>query len=92
MTDLIRSIRSICRAEKVTVAGRVTSVGPAAIAGPALEVGLADHSGRLFLVFYGRERIPGLVPGTVLKARGRVGDYRGALMIANPWYELEFVP
>jgi hypothetical protein len=24
----------------------------------------------------------------VLRARGRVGDYKGHLALANPWYEL----
>jgi hypothetical protein len=40
------------------------------------------------LLFFGRTQIAGLEPGTVLRASGRVGEYKGHLALANPRYEL----
>jgi hypothetical protein len=36
----------------------------------------------------GRTRIPGIAAGAMIRASGRVGEYRGHLAIANPVYEL----
>lgn len=33
-------------------------------------------------------RIAGINPGTILRASGRVGEYKGHLALANPRYEL----
>ena len=40
------------------------------------------------LLFFGRTRIPGIVPGAVVRASGTVGEYKGHLALANPRYEL----
>jgi amino acid transporter len=86
------AIGSVRRGELVTVSGRIRSVQIGTIAGRSLEVQVFDGTGGLRLLFFGRTRIPGLVPGTVLRATGRVGDYKGHLALANPRYELVSVP
>jgi amino acid transporter len=74
--------------QQITIEGRVHSVQLGASAGRSLEVQLFDETGGLRLLFMGRTRIPGIEPGTVVRASGRVGEYRGHLAIANPKYEL----
>jgi hypothetical protein len=74
--------------QKITVEGRIKSVQLGTTAGRSLEVQIFDDTGGLRLLFMGRTCIPGLVPGTVVRATGRVGEYRGHLAIANPVYEL----
>jgi DNA/RNA endonuclease YhcR with UshA esterase domain len=66
----------------------VKSVQLGASAGRSLEVQINDDTGGLRLIFMGRTSIAGIAPGCVLKATGRVGEYRGHLAIANPIYEL----
>ncbi len=74
--------------QKVTVEGRVRSVQLGAVAGRSLEVQIFDGTGGLRLLFMGRTQIPGVVCGAVVRATGRVGQYRGHLAIANPVYAL----
>jgi hypothetical protein len=81
-------IAKIAWRQKVTVEGRVRSVQLGAAAGRSLEVQLFDETGGLRLLFMGRAQIPGLGCGAVVRATGRVGEYRGHLAIANPTYEL----
>jgi hypothetical protein len=50
---------------------------------------VADSTGELTAVFYGRDHIPGLEPGRQVRLRGMVGigdDSRPAMI--NPGYEL----
>ena len=49
---------------------------------------LFDGTGGLRLLFMGRTHIPGIAPGALVRATGRVGEYRAHLAIANPAYEL----
>ena len=86
------AIGSVRRGQRVTVSGRVRSVQIGTTGGRSLEVQVFDGSGGMRLLFFGRTRIPGLVPGTVLRATGRVGEYKGHLALANPLYELVSVP
>jgi hypothetical protein len=72
----------------VTVQGKVKRVQMGTTAGRALEVQVFDETGGVQLLFFGRTDIAGIRPGAVLRARGRVGDYKGHLALANPWYEL----
>jgi hypothetical protein len=74
--------------QKVTIEGRVHSVSLGTAAGRALEVQLFDETGGLRLLFMGRTHIPGIAPGVIVRASGRVGEYRHHLAIANPRYEL----
>ncbi len=72
-----------------TVRGRLE--GLRALTGPGgarLEAELSDPTGSVVLVFLGRRRIPGLVPGTVLEARGTPRAHAGRTEIINPLYEL----
>jgi amino acid transporter len=81
-------IRTAVLRQQVTVEGRVRVVQVGTSAGKALEAQLFDESGGLRLVFLGRTRIPGIVPGATIRAHGRVGDFDGHLGLANPRYEL----
>ncbi|WP_375487741.1 amino acid permease [uncultured Jatrophihabitans sp.] len=74
--------------QRLTIEGRVTSVQLGAAAGRSLEVQVCDETGGLRLLFMGRTSIAGITPGCVVRATGRVGEYRGHLAIANPEYEL----
>ena len=64
------------------------SVMIANTAGRSLEVQLFDGTGGVRLLFFGRTSIAGIEPGTLLRASGRVGEYKGHLALANPRYEL----
>ena len=74
--------------DRVTVQGKVKAVQLGASAGRSLEVQIFDETGGLRLIFMGRERIPGIEPGTVVRASGRIGEFRGHLAMANPVYDL----
>jgi hypothetical protein len=56
---------------------------------PALVVELYDGSQTLNLVWLGRRRIGGIVPGTYLTAHGRVTFKHGVPTIFNPAYEIK---
>jgi len=86
--DGVTAIGDVSWKEKVTVQGRVKAVQVGTAAGRSLEVQLFDDTGGVRLLFYGRTRIAGIEPGTVLRATGRIGEYKGHLALANPVYEL----
>lgn len=72
----------------VTVAGRVVSLQVGTLAGRSLEVEVFDASGGIRMLFFGRTAIRGIECGTLLRATGRVGEFKGHLALANPRYEL----
>jgi hypothetical protein len=74
---------------RATVVGEVRSVTlrPRAEV-PALVVELWDGSDALHLIWLGRRRIPGVVPGIRLQATGRVSRHRTMTTIYNPAYEI----
>ena len=74
--------------EKVTIEGRIEAVQLGTSAGRTLEVQVFDDTGGVRLLFLGRTGIPGITPGAIIRATGRMGDYHGHLAIANPRYEL----
>ena len=74
--------------QRVSVAGRVKLVQAGSAGGTSLEVQLFDDTGGMRLLFFGRTRIAGLSPGALVRAQGRVGEYKGHLALANPTYEL----
>ena len=77
------------RAE-ATVCGAVRSVTlRPRVNVPALVVELYDGSKTLNLVWLGRRRIAGIVPGTYLTAHGRVTYKHGVPTIFNPAYEIK---
>jgi hypothetical protein len=77
-----RSHASVCGAVRsVTLRPRVNV--------PALVVELYDGSKTLNLIWLGRRRIAGIVPGTYLTAHGRVTFKHGIPTIFNPAYEIK---
>ena len=77
-----RSQATVCGAVRsVTLRPRVNV--------PALVVELYDGSKTLNLVWLGRRRIGGIVPGTYLTAHGRVTYKHGIPTIFNPAYEIK---
>ena len=70
------------------VEGRIKMVQVGTTAGKSLEAQVFDKTGGVRLLFFGRTRIPGIVPGAVVRATGTVGEYKGHLALANPRYEL----
>jgi len=77
-----RSQASVCGAVRsVTLRPRVNV--------PALVVELYDGSRTLNLVWLGRRRIGGIVPGTYLTAHGRVTYKHGIPTMFNPAYEIK---
>jgi amino acid transporter len=82
------SIGDVTWKQKVSVEGRIKSVQVGTTAGRSLEVQVFDRTGGLRLLFFGRTRIPGIEPGVLLRASGRIGEYKGHLALANPLYEL----
>ncbi|MGH3437249.1 MAG: OB-fold nucleic acid binding domain-containing protein [Sciscionella sp.] len=76
--------------EEVTVLGRLRSVELCprdAVA--TLEAELFDGTDDVTLVWLGRRRIPGIEPGRIIKARGRIADREGRKVLYNPFYELQ---
>lgn len=55
---------------------------------PALVVEIYDGSQTLNLIWLGRRRLGGVVPGTYLSAHGRVTYRHGIPTIFNPAYEI----
>ena len=74
--------------QRVTIEGRVKVVQVGTKAGKSLEAQVFDETGGIRLLFFGRTKIPGIVPGAVIRATGTVGEYKGHLALANPRYEL----
>jgi hypothetical protein len=84
----VTAIGDIIWKQRVTVEGRIKTVHVGTTAGRALEVQLFDRTGGMRLLFFGRTDIPGVEPGAVLRATGRIAEYKGHLALANPRYEL----
>jgi hypothetical protein len=75
------------------LSGRVRSVRVQPLAGVAsLEVTIADATGSINVVFFGRRRIPGIQPGAQMIVEGVVGEHTGRLALLNPFYELMAAP
>jgi hypothetical protein len=55
---------------------------------PALEAELYDGSAALTLIWLGRRRITGIVPGRSVQVQGRIGVHDGTRIMFNPRYEL----
>lgn len=63
---------------------RVTDQGGS----PAVEADFVDGTGRLRLVWLGRQKIAGICEGVNIHIEGRVGDCSGVRTIFNPRYAL----
>jgi len=74
-----------------TVVGEIASMRIVPRAGsPSLEATITDGSGSLLVVWTGRRKIAGVVPGKrlVVSGRGAPSGPKARLMIFNPRYEL----
>ena len=74
-----------------TVVGEITSLRIVPRAGsPSLEATITDGTGSVLLVWTGRRKIAGVVPGKrlVVSGRGAPTGPKGRLLIFNPSYEL----
>jgi hypothetical protein len=77
-----------CR-QSVKVHGRIQAVRVEPLGGsPSLECTLADDTGSVSLVFFGRRAIEGISMGATVTAEGMAIDHHGRLAIVNPVYEL----
>jgi hypothetical protein len=71
------------------IAGEVTGLRVVPKAGsPWLEVTVDDGSGSAVLIFTGRKRVPGIMPGRAIIAEGVARDEHSRLTILNPRYSL----
>jgi len=76
--------------EKVKVAGRVKAlrVQPWADQVASLELTLADETGGITVVFFGRRTLGGVHLGTHLIVEGMTSEHHRLLTILNPAYQL----
>lgn len=75
--------------EVVEVSGSVSSVTLHPSGGvESFEADVSDESGVVHLVWLGRRRLTGIVPGRRISARGRVAIRDDRKVIFNPEYEL----
>ncbi|MCL5444531.1 MAG: amino acid permease [Actinobacteria bacterium] len=89
VADGVEPIANVEWRQRVRVVGRLKSVRVQPRTGTSnLECTLVDDSGSLLIVFQGRPKIPGIVPGAKIAAEGRVGSWNTKLAILNPDYEL----
>jgi hypothetical protein len=73
----------------VRVQGRVRAVRVEPLAGsPSLECTVADETGSVCVVFFGRRDVEGVRIGAALWVEGMAIEHRGRLAIVNPVYEL----
>jgi amino acid transporter len=82
-------IGSLTRPGRATVEGRVHSVEIRPVDGSSvLAITVADSTGQLTALFYGRSHIPGVEPGVRIRLTGAFGIRGGLPGMINPTYEL----
>ena len=85
----VRPIGSLTVPVRATVEGRVISMAIRPVEQNAvLAVEVADETGTLTALFYGRKHIPGVECGGRLRLHGTVGIRNGRPVMINPVYEL----
>jgi amino acid transporter len=85
----VTPIASIAGPGRATVEGRVHSVEIRPVERSCvLACVVADATGELTALFYGRTHIAGLVPGSRIRLRGTAGVKDGGAVMTNPAYEL----
>jgi amino acid transporter len=85
----VTPIGSIHEPGRTTVEGRVRVVEVRSVErNSVLAAEIADSTGDLTALFYGRANIPGLMCGSRVRFRGVVGIKDGAPIMINPAYEL----
>ena len=82
-------IGSLSGPGKFTVEGRVRALEIRPVErNSVLACEIADSTGDLTALFYGRSHIPGLICGSLVRLRGPVGFRDGHPIMTNPAYEL----
>jgi amino acid transporter len=82
-------IGTLTRPGRATVEGRVRSVEIRPVEhNTVLAAEVADSTGQLTALFYGRSHIPGLICSARVRFRGTVGLRGGHPFMVNPTYEL----
>ena len=85
----VTPIGSLHQPGRATVEGRVRVVEIRSVErNSVLACEIADSTGDLTALFYGRSRIPGLMCGSRVRLHGPVGIKHGAPVMTNPAYEL----
>jgi amino acid transporter len=75
--------------QRVRVHGRIQAQRVEPLSGsPSLECTLADGTGGVSVVFFGRRQIDGIKIGASLTVEGMVIEHKGRLAIVNPVYSL----
>jgi len=86
---LCTPIGSLTRPGRATVEGRVHSVEIRPVGGSSvLAITVADSTGQLTALFYGRSHIAGVEPGVRIRLTGAFGIRGGMPGMINPTYEL----
>ena len=85
----VSPIGSLDKPGRATVEGRVRAVEIRPVErNSVLAADIADATGDLTALFYGRSHIPGIVCGARIRFRGAVGIQAGGPVMINPAYEL----
>jgi amino acid transporter len=85
----VRPIGTLTRPGRATVEGRVYAVEIRPVEhNTVLATEIADSTGQLTALFYGRSHIPGVECGARIRFRGQVGMREGGPVMINPAYEL----
>jgi amino acid transporter len=85
----VSPIGSLSGPGKFTVEGRVRALEIRPVErNSVLACEIADSTGDLTALFYGRSHIPGLICGSLVRLRGPVGFRDGHPVMINPAYEL----
>ncbi|MGE5290164.1 MAG: amino acid permease [Micromonosporaceae bacterium] len=83
------AISSLTGHGRFTVEGRVHSIEVRPVDHSCvLACTVADATGELTALFYGRTHIPGVEPGTKIRLYGTVGIHEGGAEMINPAYQL----
>jgi amino acid transporter len=85
----VNPIGSLLRPGRATVEGRVRTVEIRPVErNSVLAIDIADSTGDLTALFYGRSHIPGIMCGVRVRFRGPVGLREEGPIMINPAYEL----
>jgi len=85
----VTPIGSLTGAGRATVEGRVNSLEIRPVEESCvLKLRVADETGEVTALFYGRTQIPGLEPGGMVQLQGRVGVQEHGIVMINPTYVL----
>ncbi len=89
LPDGVTAIGALGSPGKVTIEGRVRTVEIRPVEQNCVfECTVADSTGVLTAMFYGRTHIPGVEPGARLRLQGKVSVRGGGPAMINPAYEL----